>query len=431
VYLIDEVHMLSNSSFNALLKTLEEPPPHVKFILATTDPQKLPVTVLSRCLQFSLKRLPVALIRENLADVLKQEGVDFEPGVVAELARAADGSMRDGLSLLDQAIAFAGGGKLMTDAVEEMVGAVGRRTLLDLLQALAHRDAAGLLEAIRRLDAQAPDYAALLSDLATELQRIALLQLLPDSRDPDEEAVRVELAGQIAAEDVQLYYQIAVLGRRDLPWAPDPRIGFEMTVLRMLAFRPEAGGAPPPAAGGGGRRSEASTAAAGARPIAGAPAAAASDGAAPGAVSVPLVPTADSATPPAAGPEAAVMPASSGDWAQRIETLKFDALTRQLARHCAWLGETDGTVRLQLEYGTRHLLNDERRVLIERALQQRVTIEVAPEGSVVDSPTQQDRARAARRQQEAESAFQADPTVQDFQRVFGATVRQGSVRPHE
>jgi DNA polymerase-3 subunit gamma/tau len=449
VYLIDEVHMLSNSSFNALLKTLEEPPPHVKFILATTDPQKLPVTVLSRCLQFSLKRLPVALIRETLAEVLKQEGVDFEPGVVAEIARAADGSMRDGLSLLDQAIAFAGGGKLLAEAVEEMIGTVGRRTLLDLLQALARQDAAGVLAGIERLDAQAPDYSALLNDLAAKLQRVAVLQTLPDAKDEDEESVILELAGTMTPEDVQLYYQIAVLGRRDLPWAPDPRLGFEMTLLRMLAFRPDAGAPPAAAAGGRGSAPSRAPAAAGASA---APVAAPSVARAGTAASVPVARAAEpaqrsafngTASPVqhaveepkpttnggAASPQTSVLTSEASAWSQRIESLNFDALVRQLARHCAWVGERDGAVQLQLEYATRHLLNEDRRAAIERALKLRVSIEVAAEGAVIDSPTQQDRLRAEQRQQAAETTFENDPTVQDFRRMFGATVRPGSVQP--
>ena len=252
VYLIDEVHMLSKSAFNALLKTLEEPPPHVKFILATTDPQKLPITVLSRCLQFNLKRLPQTLIREVLAEILKQEGITADSGGLAELARAADGSMRDGLSLLDQAIVFCGSAGLKRESVEEMLGTTGRRSLFQLLGALARGDAAALTAALARLDESAPDYAALLSDLAGLLQRLAVLQMLPAAAESDDDPALQPLAPAVAAEDVQVWYQIAVLGRRDLQWAPDPRLGFEMTVLRMLAFRPDGGepAAPKPAAAG-------------------------------------------------------------------------------------------------------------------------------------------------------------------------------------
>ncbi|MGH8457210.1 MAG: DNA polymerase III subunit gamma/tau, partial [Stenotrophobium sp.] len=241
IYLIDEVHMLSGHSFNALLKTLEEPPPHVKFILATTDPQKLPMTVLSRCLQFNLKRLTVAMIREQLALVLKNEGMVFEPAAITELARAADGSMRDGLSLLDQAIAFAGGAEIRLAPVVEMLGTFGRQSLFEIMAAIGRHDTDALLAAIQRLDAQAPDYAALLNDLAGIIQRVSVLQLLPKAQNEDDEEALLALKDQLGVEDVQLYYQIAVLGRRDLQWAPDPRLGFEMTLLRMLAFRPDDG----------------------------------------------------------------------------------------------------------------------------------------------------------------------------------------------
>src|SRR5262245_22946881 len=239
VYLIDEVHMLSAHSFNALLKTLEEPPPHVKFLLATTDPQKLPVTVLSRCLQFNLKRLPASLIAARLQHILGAEGVTLEPAAVQLLARAADGSLRDALSLLDQMLAF-GGGRVAESDARAMLGTVDRQKLLRLADRLADRDARGLLALVAELDQYAPDYAQLLEELATLLQKVALRQAVPDL-DADEvwptEAL-IDLAARQPAEDVQLAYQLAILGRRDLELAPDPRTGFEMTLLRILAFRP-------------------------------------------------------------------------------------------------------------------------------------------------------------------------------------------------
>src|SRR3546814_534210 len=223
--------MLSKSAFNALLKTLEEPPPHVKFILATTDPQKLLVTVLSRCLQFNLKRLPVSLIRDQLAKVLDHEGLGYELPALSEVARAADGSMRDGLSLVDQAIAFSGGATLARTAIEDMLGTNGREVLFDLLRALSAGDHAGLIGGLQKLEAQAPDYAALINDLATHLQRIAVLQMLPAARSEEDEDALLELTSAFQPEDVQLCYQIAVHGRRDLPWAPDPRLGDRKSVV--------------------------------------------------------------------------------------------------------------------------------------------------------------------------------------------------------
>ncbi len=239
VYLIDEVHMLSNHSFNALLKTLEEPPPHVKFLLATTDPQRLPITILSRCLQFNLKRLPVELIRGHLSRIMGEEGIEAELTALTEVARAADGSMRDALSLLDQAIAY-GGGRLTAVEVRDMLGTIDRDRVVALLRALAAGDGTRLLAESAALAEQAPDYGGVLNELTGMLHRIALAKALPGAVDEamdDREAV-LELAGSLSPEDVQLYYQIGITGRRDLPLAPEPRAGFEMVLLRMLAFRP-------------------------------------------------------------------------------------------------------------------------------------------------------------------------------------------------
>src|SRR5882762_5925777 len=246
VYLIDEVHMLSNHSFNALLKTLEEPPPHVKFLLATTDPQKLPVTVLSRCLQFSLKRLPAAMIGERLKFIAAEEKLTFEPAAIALLARAADGSMRDALSLMDQLIAF-GGGAINDANARSMLGTIDRGHVGKLVDAISRGDGAALLAEVHELDRDAPDYDRALVDLATLLQRIAIVQIVPDAAPEDEEfdsALLTRLARAISPEDAQLYYQIALAGRRDLNMAPEPRIGFEMTLLRMLAFRPDTAAQP-------------------------------------------------------------------------------------------------------------------------------------------------------------------------------------------
>src|SRR3954463_6825347 len=220
VYLIDEVHMLSAHSFNALLKTLEEPPPHVKFLLATTDPQKLPVTVLSRCLQFSLKRFPAGMIYKRLTDIAQAEKIDFEPEALRLVARAADGSMRDALSLLDQVIAF-GGTKLTAEDTRTMLGTLDRSQVFGILDAVASRDARQVLECVNQLDERAPDYRDVLAELAAVLQKIALLQAVPDLQ--LDEADDLEAYGRLAAalnqEDTQLFYQIAIIGRRDLELA--------------------------------------------------------------------------------------------------------------------------------------------------------------------------------------------------------------------
>ncbi|MDT8878580.1 DNA polymerase III subunit gamma/tau [Halomonas saccharevitans] len=246
VYLIDEVHMLSTSSFNALLKTLEEPPPHVKFLLATTDPQKLPPTVLSRCLQFTLKHMAPERIVGHLASVLEAEQVSFEESALWLLGKAAEGSMRDAMSLTDQAIAF-GQGEVRHADVAAMLGTLDHRHVLALVEALAEVDAARLLGEVAALAEQGPDFAAVLDDITGVLHRLAIAQMVPDAVDNghgDRDAL-LQLAARFTAEDIQLFYQIGIQGRGDMEHAPDLRTALEMTLLRMLAFRPQ--GVPRPA----------------------------------------------------------------------------------------------------------------------------------------------------------------------------------------
>lgn len=240
VYLIDEVHMLSGHSFNALLKTLEEPPPHVKFLLATTDPQKLPVTILSRCLQFNLRRLSIERIQAHLQTILQKEEISFEAEALLQLARAADGSMRDALSLLDQAIAF-GNGAVNSTEVRLMLGSIEQHYVYDLLDALASADGSVLIRRVQELAQQAPDFSAVLAEIITCLHYLALLKQVPDAYDHNmgDKERYLKLLECLSAEDIQLYYQIALHGRRDLPLAPDQRNGLEMVLLRMLAFRPD------------------------------------------------------------------------------------------------------------------------------------------------------------------------------------------------
>ncbi|EKU79692.1 DNA polymerase III subunit gamma/tau, partial [Massilia timonae] len=253
VYMIDEVHMLTNHAFNAMLKTLEEPPPHVKFILATTDPQKIPVTVLSRCLQFNLKQMPPGHIVGHLENILGQEGVSFEQPALRLLAQGAHGSMRDALSLTDQAIAYAAG-QVTLDAVQGMLGALDQSYLVRLLDALAGQDGADLMAVADEMASRSLSYNGALQDLGTLLHRIALAQSVPGAvpQDLPELADIMRLAGVFEPQEVQLYYQIAVHGRNEIGLAPDEYAGFTMTLLRMLAFRPGQGGAEasaaPPAA---------------------------------------------------------------------------------------------------------------------------------------------------------------------------------------
>ena len=254
VYLIDEVHMLTNQSFNAFLKTLEEPPEHVKFLLATTDPQKLPVTVLSRCLQFNLKRMTPEHIAGHLRHVLGAEEIPFEEPALWLLARAADGSMRDALSLTDQAIAF-GNQKLSASDVSNMLGTIDQRDIERIVNALVEGDGPALLAEISRISDFAPDYSVILADLLSLFHRVTMEQVVPGSADNalgDAEQVQA-LARKLSAEDAQLFYQSALIGRKDLTITPDARMGFEMTLLRMLAFRPGADRREPPAISSGGQ----------------------------------------------------------------------------------------------------------------------------------------------------------------------------------
>ncbi|TGN41539.1 DNA polymerase III subunit gamma/tau [Marinobacter confluentis] len=257
VYLIDEVHMLSNQSFNAFLKTLEEPPEHVKFLLATTDPQKLPVTVLSRCLQFNLKRMTPEHIAGHLRHVLTQEEIPFEEPALWLLARAADGSMRDALSLTDQAIAF-GNQTLNSSDVSNMLGTIDQGDIARLVDALVAEDGPALLSEIQRISDFAPDYSIILADLLSLFHRVTMEQVVPGSADNSlgDAAMVQTLARQVSAEDAQLFYQAALMGRKDLAVTPDARMGFEMTLLRMLAFRPGADRREPPAGGGARTASE-------------------------------------------------------------------------------------------------------------------------------------------------------------------------------
>lgn len=255
IYLIDEVHMLSNSSFNALLKTLEEPPDHVKFLFATTDPQKLPVTILSRCLQFNLKRMTPEHIVGHLNYVLTEEGIPYEEPALWLLARAADGSMRDALSLTDQAIAF-GNQKLAASDVSAMLGTIDQRDIHQIVDALLRSDGPAMLSEIHRIAEFAPDYSVILSDLLSLFHRVTLEQVVPGSADNamgDAEHVK-EMARQLSAEDAQLFYQAALVGRKDLAITPDARMGFEMALLRMLTFRPGTDRRDPPVIQSGERR---------------------------------------------------------------------------------------------------------------------------------------------------------------------------------
>jgi DNA polymerase-3 subunit gamma/tau len=394
VYLIDEVHMLSTHSFNALLKTLEEPQPHVKFLLATTDPQKVPVTVLSRCLQFNLKRLPAAEIAAHLESILRQEGIAHDAAGVRLLAQAADGSMRDGLSLLDQLIAF-GGGQAGEAEARAMLGTLARDQVVGLAELLAQQQPAALMRGAHELEQFAPDYAQLLDELAGLLVRVALRQALPDYEGDELFTAEVleRLARALAPEDVQLYYQTAITGKRDLALAPDPRTGFEMTLLRMLAFRP--GGEPV---------------------AAGAPAGSPAQAAAPVA---PAAPTVTAAAP--------------GSWAAIVGALELSGAARQLASHCALLGREGAAVRLALDPHHQLVRTPVQEEKLAQALAryygEPVRLEFVTTAPEAETPAQAQQRLSQQELATARRAFEADPGVQGLRERFGATVLPDTVRP--
>ncbi len=397
VYLIDEVHMLSAHSFNALLKTLEEPPPHVKFLLATTDPQKLPVTVLSRCLQFNLKRLPVAAIAAHMQHILEAEGLPYEPAGLKLVAQAADGSMRDALSLLDQLLAF-GGGRAGEAEARAMLGTVARDHVLRLAELLAAGDGAALLRGAQQFEEFAPDYAQLLDELAALLVRVALRQALPAYEGDElyDAQLLDRLAPQLAPEDVQLYYQTAILGRRDLPLAPDPRTGFEMTLLRMLAFRPAGAGTEPEPARA-------------ARPA----------------------PRAVAPAAPAGGGAAA---AGSATWSEVLAALELTGAARQLAHHCVFIGRQGAQVRLALDPRNQLLrtpaLEDKLAQALSRYYGEAVRLEFQPlSGAGTETPAQAQRRASDEELASARRAFEDDAAVKGLRERFGATVLPDTVRP--
>jgi DNA polymerase-3 subunit gamma/tau len=426
VYLIDEVHMLTTHSFNALLKTLEEPPPHVKFLLATTDPQKLPVTVLSRCLQFNLKRLSVSLIAARLAHILAAEQLAFEPAALQLLAQAADGSMRDALSLLDQLLAFGNGAARETEA-RAMLGTVARDHVERLARLLADGDAAGLLGAARELEEYAPDYGQLLDELAALLERVALQQLVPDYGGDElfAAALVTALAGRISPEDVQLYYQTAIMGRRDLALAPDPRTGFRMTLIRMLAFRPEGAAAL--------RQGTQGTAAPVA--VAGTPRASSALPPLPPLPPSPLSPPSPPSPPsPEAQPALASTAAAGNEgWAAMLGALDLDGPTRMLALNCALAGREPGLIRLTLDprnAGARTRAREDKLAqALGRHLGEALRVEIESGAVPTETPAQAEERASQQAVAAAHAALAGDATVQTLQQRFAATVNPESVRP--
>ena len=395
VYIIDEVHMLSRNAFNAMLKTLEEPPAHVVFILATTDPQKVPVTVLSRCLQFNLKPMTAPQVAAHLRQVLEQEEVVFEPAALNQIARAAAGSMRDALSLTDQAVAH-GGGRLEAAAVRDMLGSVDSAWLFPILDALADGDGPRLMREGEVIAERGLSFDAALQDLALTLQQIALAQVAPEAlaEDLPERERILDLAGRIDAESVQLYYQIASLGRRDLEWAPDEAAGFSMTLLRMLAFRPATS--------------------------------------LPAATVAPQPATTRPATPALSpGGRGGRIPAAStraatgfdGDWHALAGRLQGGV--RQLAAFCELAGHEPGRLRLRLPEDHKSLLaslGDKLRAALREQLgaDWRIDIELGATGG--SAPAEVQARNKAERQRQAEAIIAADPFIQTLIGEFDASI---------
>jgi DNA polymerase-3 subunit gamma/tau len=421
VYLIDEVHMFSKSSFNALLKTLEEPPPHIKFLLATTDPQKIPATILSRCLQFNLRALTPEQVAGQLTRVLQAEQIAPDAGAVELLARAAAGSMRDALSLLDQALAH-GGGQLEADAVRAMLGTLDRSHAPRLLEALADADGPALLTALAEANAQAADPGAVLDDLLRLLHQIALCQAVPGATlaaDADPAVVQA-LAARLPAEDVQLYYQMALLGRRDLPLAPDPASGLEMLLLRLLVFRPAGGAddatAPAP------RRVPAPQAGSERVP-------------APARASVPPAPAAPLPAPAAPGTNArdAATPIPVGDdWAAIVPRLGLRGAAQQLAQHCVLRGRQGEHFSLAVDARSRSLLTPATREALTDALSKLVgapaRVEFGTEAEATDTPAQQTARADAARAAQARETLESDSTVRGLMQALDARLVDGSAR---
>ena len=449
VYLIDEVHMLSNHSFNALLKTLEEPPPHVKFLLATTDPQKLPVTVLSRCLQFHLKKLTLRQIHDQLEKICKAEGIETEDDALKAIARAAEGSMRDALSLLDQAIAF-GGGRIEAEQTHAMLGSIDRTHITRIIEALASEDGQALIDVSAQLDEQAADFGAALDDLVRAFQQIAVLQLVDGAAvDEDQEVLR-PFADQLSREDVQLYYQIGINGRRDLAWSRDARMGFEMTLLRMLAFRPaDADRAGADASSSKTGRSRPSKPAQQARPRESARPAQSQQSAPPQAQASGSQPPSTPAPPPSDMPppdydEAAhlrvvssdVRPRGDGnidDWGSLLAAAELRGAARRLANHCEIEQSTPNRLTLVLAEDKGHLLTDQ----IQQRLASELSRHLGRELSVTiksgkpprPTPAEILLANETKRMKDARESVEKDANVQALTSAFDAVVEADSIKP--
>lgn len=430
VYIIDEVHMLSKSAFNAMLKTLEEPPAHVKFILATTDPQKVPVTVLSRCLQFNLRQMAGTSIIGHLQNILGQENIPYEPTALHLIARAADGSMRDALSLTDQAIAY--GGQTVNEAeVRAMLGAIDQSYLYQLLNALLANDGGSLMAQAKIMEERSLSFEGALNDLAQLLHQIAVAQTVPDSVADDlpERDVLLDLAQRIPAETLQLYYQIALLGRRDIGLAPDEFAGFTMSLLRMLAFTPNDGGSQKAS-----NKPQAATLASTPKPQ---------------MVSPPIEKPVEPETAQASlqtntqtsqainedATENSLQHASpsqfNGNWRGLVDELKL-GLARALSQHCELIAYDENSISLSVPEAQKHLLLPNYQEKLSSAISQYFDKKIKLNfsvGGTGNTPAKQISQEKAHAQANAESAIEDDSFVQALINDFGAQIIPNSIKP--
>ncbi|MGC2047618.1 MAG: DNA polymerase III subunit gamma/tau [Gallionella sp.] len=431
VYIIDEVHMLSKSAFNAMLKTLEEPPSHVKFILATTDPQKIPVTVLSRCLQFNLKQLPPALIATHLQHVLEQEKITFESGAIALISRAAQGSMRDALSLLDQAIAFSSG-NLEEQVLRTMLGAIDHGYLFDLLAALHEQSGATLLDISGKMSMRSIAFDTALQELASLLHRIALAQAVPQAI-PDDEPERDRLLGlaqAFTAEEVQLCYQIAIHGRDEINLAPDEYAGFTMTMLRMLAFAPAKGNmqpslALPAAAANPGTKSTMT-----ARPAASVSDVSPANKSEPVSGETALISIASSGSA-----ESAIEPISPGqlDWGVLLEKLNVQGMAQQLAKHCTLEKISDRQITLCLSQEQKHLqankmAAEKLQACMSEYFAKPMKLKIVLGGSKSATPAVMEQKTKQFKQQQASDSIEQDGFVREAQAELDAVLISESIK---
>jgi len=415
VYIIDEVHMLSKSAFNAMLKTLEEPPGHVEFILATTDPQKLPITVLSRCLQFNLKNLPPDLIASHLAHILKVEKIPFDPPALDLIGRAGEGSARDALSLLDQAIAY-GAGSVRTEQVSDMLGALDQSWLFTLLDCLADRNAKGLLSEVRNLAERSISYEATLKELAGLLSRIALVQSAGEGVAEGAEADSVvRMAGRFSADELQLFYQIALLGRRDLTLAPDEQTGFSMTMLRMLAFA-DSGKATSVAVPQAAPRQAAVESSSSAAPV---------EVSAPRAAEMPR---------PAAASAPAVVPAEfNGDWPGFIGALNLTGMAGMLAKQCEFKSFAGGVLELAVPDAHKHLAErsylDKLKAALVPHLGEKLRLNIKVGARADATIAAQEERVQSERDRSARAGIEQDEFIKNLKQDFGAEISPSSIRP--